>query len=402
MARSIKFLLLSLFLLAGALHSITSAQLYTLEKSIRMPPWTAATQQLGSSPQRYIHSSDCAEMGVAIPSSEGVSTIKEKMRLVALKRFDQFLEMITSSKLKMFYLEEPKELFIMENHMPELIDFSEHHGYFSLHPIIAHVSQDPSDISRILQVLNEVSQSKENSAFVAFAITELIAKGLAYCDLKEGQSVLLPVQKNAFFHLEVYTVDRVFNLWNGMPAFGLTPQTEGLPSFLLFRGTDLTPYSKRGWASLLSDVDMAGPGRSVFLHARSEIHDWLLQMNTAKKRANAIGFSLGGCLAAYAFLYEGDLLNETGSIAFNPPGISEAVLEEWNNLSESKRSGFIVYVNRGDIISKSGHLFGSAYEMSTECAMKPLFAHTVLLCGQPWFTMAKIDIAQEIISKKQR
>lgn len=319
--------------------------------------------------------------------------VNGQIRFAMLKRSDQFLAIITPQKLKYYSLTSQSYNFV--NTIPSFLSFAQDYGYFSpVHPLIAHVSSQQEDLELVLRMLKDLSMTKYDNAFVTFAIAELIAKALAYRDLKQGQRMQLPVKKGSAFYLTEFTVDRVFNLWNGMPAFGLIPDKKGIASILLFRGTDFALYSKRGWASLLSDVDLSGPGFSVFMKARSEIHEWLKKSAKEDKKAIVLGLSLGGALAAYTYIYEGNLLNETGSAAFNAPGISEKVFAECD-FSHKKRGKFVSYINQGDIVSKKGYLFGEAVQLSIEVLMKPIFAHTVLISGQPSFTMTVIDVQAE-------
>lgn len=318
-----------------------------------------------------------------------------KARLKMLERSDQLLEMLAHQKNKNYALYAPVRARAFVNPSFDLVSFSQNYGYFSPHPIIAHVSNDQNDIDLFFCLFKELSLIPPQDEFLSFAIAELLAKGLAYRDLQEGQRIRIPLFKGAIFRLETYTVDHVFNLWNGMPAFGLTPEGNGIPSLLLFRGTDLAIYTKRGWSSVLSDVDMGGPGLSVFMHSRQEIHEWLDHAAKQNKKAIVLGYSLGGSLAAYTYLYENQLLRETGCMAFNAPGFTQSVLDEWSHLSEKKQTGFISYINRGDIISKRGFLFGKAYELSLDVAMKPIFAHTVLISGQKSFIQSEIDVSKE-------
>jgi hypothetical protein len=318
-----------------------------------------------------------------------------KMRLSALKHADQLLDMITERQARSYVLVSPTRMQFYTNDLPSLIAFASSYGYFSLHPLIAHVSNDQDDLDRVLSLFEDFAEASVDDRFASFAILELLAKVLAYRDLKEGQLVNIPIAEGKHYSMVAFTVDHVFNLWKGMPAFGLIPDKKGAPSILLFRGTDLALHSKRGWASVLSDIDVSGPGFSTFQRAQKEIHDWLEKAAGENKKARAIGFSLGGSLAAYTFLYENPLLSEEGSIAFNAPGVSESVLEEWNRLPEHTRAQFAHYVNRGDIISKIGHLLGPAFELSTDLALKPIAAHTVLMSSQPRFTLSAIDTAKE-------
>jgi hypothetical protein len=324
---------------------------------------------------------------------------KEKMRFALLNRFDQFLDFATNPNLKNNALIIPlKETKFTVNNLA-LINFAKEHGYFSVNkPIVAHVSIDANDLECVICVLDTliVNQDFEkNKNFLGIASAELLAKALAYRDLKQDQYIPIPIVKDKVFVLEKFCVDHIFNLWNGMPAFGLIPENQNIPSIILFRGTDFSLTSKRGWASLLSDIDEKGPGFTVFSKARSEIHQWLDKVAKQNKKAISVGFSLGGLLAAYTFFYEKDLLSEWGSVAFNPPGISQYIAEEWNKLSRIELERFTTYINRGDIICKMGYLFGTTYEIYTDHLMKPLFAHTVLISGQQNFILAEVNVERE-------
>jgi Lipase (class 3) len=319
-----------------------------------------------------------------------------KVRLKMLERSDHLLGALARQKNTNYVLLDPLQRRLFTNSIAPLISFSQDYGYFSeVHPVISHVTKNQEDIELFFCLFKELSLIPPQDNFLPFAIAELLAKGLAYRDLQEGQRIKIPILRGSIFRLEAFTVNHVFNLWHGMPAFGLIPDTKGIPSILLFRGTDLAIYTKRGWSSVLSDVDIGGPGLSVFMQSRDEIHEWLERAANQNKKAIVLGCSLGGSLASYTYLYENALLRETGCIAFNAPGFTTNVLEEWNRLSEKIQQNFIQYVNRGDIISKKGYLFGKAYELSIDAAMKPIFAHTVLMSGQKSFTQSEIDVSKE-------
>src|SRR5207249_1381181 len=136
------------------------------------------------------------------------------------------------------------------------------------------------------------------------ASAELLSKVLAYRDLQLGQTIQIPVEIKGKIVLETFTVDHLFDIWQGMPAFGLIPKKKNLSSLLLFRGTDFSLISKRGIASVMSDLDPSGPGLKAFFHARKEIGGWLQAVQAQGKPARVMGFSLGGALAAYTFIYE--------------------------------------------------------------------------------------------------
>ena len=323
----------------------------------------------------------------------GFSSLAGAMRTAMLKRTDQFLNLLINQGKKNYPLASPQNVQTYKQDQNELIVFAQTYGYFSSkHPLVARVSNNLCDLECVLATLQAVDL---DSPLTFFTVSELLAKALSYRDLSQNQKIKIAVKKGPSFHYETFTVDRIFDLWKGMPAFGLVPDQEGIASILLFRGTDPSITSKRGWASLFSDVDMLGPGFNVFLHARDEIHNWLKRVSQQKKKAVVVGYSLGGVLALYTFLYERAYLQQRGSIAFNPPGVTREICQEWENMPRADQLGFVSYIHRGDIISKSGYLVGSVFEVSTEKPMKPIDAHTALISGQKSFTLAPVDVRAE-------
>ncbi len=208
------------------------------------------------------------------------------------------------------------------------------------------------------------------------ATNEILTKVLAYRDLKEKMEIPIPSENGL---LITYTVDTLFDLWHGMPAFGLIPKNNPeAPPLLIYRGTE---FSFRGWGSILSDLDFKGPGFSAFRKAQPKIHAWLEKTG---KKTQVLGFSLGGALAAYTLLFEKDLLSS--AIAFNMPGLSLKNYELWRTLKDSPP--FISYVTQGDFVAKIGHTIGDLRICSTGTPMKPLTAHTTLISFEPTFYLA--------------
>jgi hypothetical protein len=108
-----------------------------------------------------------------------------------------------------------------------------------------------------------------------------------------------------------------------------------------------------------------------------------------------MGFSLGGVLAAYTFIYENQWLSDRGSISICGPGIRESVLKKWQLLSKERQKGFTTYVNMGDITSKVGKLFGNVFALSAQLKIKPLTAHVTLMSSEPKFSKARVDVQKE-------
>lgn len=325
--------------------------------------------------------------------------LKSRMRVRSLQNFDDFLHWTLPQHMRSYALAEPQQTSRIEIGFPQAKDFIEWHGFFSAYdPLVGKVSKKKGDLQAARCLLTKIGEKIGDPVALAFATEEVLVKVVAYRDLKIDDQIVVPSGQGGG-HLLSYRVDHVFNLWRGMPAFGLIGD-QGAAPILLFRGTDFSLDSERGWASLMSDVDLSGPGLTSFTKARPEIRSWLTKVAQRGTKAKVIGFSLGGSLAAYTYLYENDWVSPEGCVAFNPPGLSEQVLEEWNRLAADKRKAFRVYVNRGDIVSKIGKLFGDAHELSLDHALKPLKAHTVFLSAEGEFSQMKIDVDQENLSRR--
>jgi hypothetical protein len=319
---------------------------------------------------------------------------KSRARLRGLQNIDDFLNWTIPHHLRNFALSEPLSASVYQIDLSQGAHFAKWHGYFSLYdPLVGKVSKKKGGLQIALCLLTKISQDILDSQALSFATDEALTKVIAYRDMKVGDQIFLPNSEEGG-GLVLYWVDYVFNLWRGMPAFGLVGESKAVP-ILLFRGTDFSLDSKRGWASLMSDVDPAGPGLTTFSKAREEIRDWLMKVSARGTKAKVMGFSLGGVLAAYTYLYERDWVSLEGSTAFNPPGFSNQVLQDWQSLSKDQKTGFRVYVNQGDLVSKIGKLFGDAYELSIDHSLKPLKAHTLFLITEKQFTQKKIDIEKE-------
>lgn len=317
------------------------------------------------------------------------------MRVKALKKFDQLLSWSTSEKLKAYVLSDPLEEETFAVDIPEIQTFAAKYGYFSeARPIIGNVTTSEVDVKFVCCLLKTLFKKGDDIEYLQFAAAEVLAKALAYRDLKKGQRIQVPVIHNDKVLFTVFTVDHQFNLWHGMPAFGLVPEHQEIEPILLFRGTDFSLDSERGWASLLSDLDMAGPGLTAFRNSQEEIHRWMVKASQNGKKTKVLGFSLGGAIAAYTFIYENAWVS-SGSAAFCPPGVAEKVIEDWKLLPADKLEAFTTYVNEGDLISKVGKLFGTVYALSGKKRLKPLSAHTQLMCAETILLKARVDVKKE-------
>lgn len=320
--------------------------------------------------------------------SEKQATWKDRMRVKALENLNQLLDWSASDKQKAFPLVHPLQEKTIAESIPEVKEFAEKYGYFSLNrPLVGKVSSDEKDLKLVCCLLKTLYEKGDRGEYFEIANAEVLTKVLAYRDLKVGQEINIPLELDGKIYYEPFYVDQVIDIWHGMPAIGLIPEREGLASILLFRGTDFSIDSQRGWASLLSDLDIAGPGLNAFRHAQDEISAWLKKTMDMGKTARVMGFSLGGALAAYTFIYENAYVASQGSISVCGPGVAGKVIEDWHRV---RQKGFKSYVNAGDLVSKVGKLFGPVYCLSTPQASKPLTAHTRLTCAEPVFSIALV------------
>jgi hypothetical protein len=323
-------------------------------------------------------------------------TWKDRMRIKTLKNLDQFLNWSFGEKYKMYALTSPAEEKKIEVDVSDMQSFVENYGYFAWkHPIIAKVTTAKADLEIINCLLRTLFEKVKHPDYLQIAIAEVVTKALAYHDLKIGQMVTIPIEVRGKLSLERFIVERIFNLWKGMPAFGLVPESNSIDSILLYRGTDFSLDSQRGWASLMSDLDIAGPGFSAFQNSQKEISYWLRSMKSQGKPARVMGFSLGGALAVYTFIYENQWVSDRGSISICAPGVKEKVILEWELIAPERKAGLTSFVNMGDVISKVGKLFGNVYVFSTNQTYKPLKAHTMLMSSEPLFFKARVDVKEE-------
>ena len=345
----------------------------------------------------HIGSSQESDRLLFKPASK--SSLHNRIRANGLHSMDDFLSWTIPPHLKVYALAYPLQAASLRIAFSQSSDFIEWHGYFSVYdPLVGKTSKKKGDIQVARSLFIKISEEIADSAMLNFATDEALAKVLAYRDMAVGDQISVPHDREGR-NLVTYRVDHIFNLWRGMPAFGLVSDT-GREPILLFRGTDFSLDSERGWASLMSDIDIAGPGLTVFTKSREEIRSWLMKVAQAGPKAKVVGFSLGGVLAGYTYLYEHKWLNAQGCVAFNPPGFSDKVLQQWNELHDDAKKGFRVYVNRGDVISKAGKLFGDVYELSFDQPLKPLKAHTLFVSAEPEFFQTKVDIEQENMARR--
>ncbi|MBS0615286.1 MAG: hypothetical protein JSR58_01885 [Verrucomicrobia bacterium] len=264
-----------------------------------------------------------------LPPPSTISSLKSKF----LKGFDALFFWKASSPLPMHPLAKA---------------FLDKHGCFAPHALLGWVTDSDNDKQISFQFLEKIAD------WPLLYRIEFLAKVIALRSLQKGDHIPLE---------DGFTVDHVFWLAPDFPAFGLQGQNT---SILLFRGTD---FRWKGRASIWADLDLRGPGFGLYQKNRSELRAWL-----KGRQAWATGFSLGGALAAYAALYEPDLLL-LPSLAFNAPGVYRA------SKKKTPAAQIVHYVNKGDPVSKVGTLIGEVHKIAFPRPLRPIEAHvTPMLC----------------------
>lgn len=286
------------------------------------------------------------------------------------------------------------------NHCDPIIHFNRNFGLDAPNKRLVSKVSDPfdcmEDIEITCELLEAINNDFQDENERLLVTGEILTKVLAYRDLRIGQEIKIPaVNKDNMFIAAAYEVDQVFNLWNGMPAFGLLPKLRGsLPPILLFRGTELSLTTKRSLASILSDLDISGPGHSTYLHARPYLRKWLEDASRFGEKTRVMGFSLGGAFASYTLIYEHDLVTrdkKNPSVAFNTPGVTKKLYNKWNSFAADYRPPFVTFQTKHDAISKIGYLIGDIYKLSTESQLPAITAHVILISGQPSYYMRAIQ-----------
>lgn len=299
-------------------------------------------------------------------------SLQANLRTKSLNSVDKAFGALYPYRSLTYTLEMPLQTEVFYNKNPEFQAFAKKYGYLSEdHPIVGKVTNAQEDVLIAIDILKQVHEKIKDPLLRSMAVTEVLSKVLAYRNLKEKMEVPLGDI--------TYEVDIIFDLWHGMPAFGLVPKKGDAPPLLIFRGTDFSFL--RGWASITSDFDPKGPGFSVFVSARPKIHEWLKKVGKAK----VMGFSLGGTLTAYTALFEKEFVLE--AITFNMAGVSLQNQEEWKNLEG--RPPLKAYLMQGDFVAKIGHLIGDLEVASFDQSLYPIASHTSLITFAKKFYLSK-------------
>jgi hypothetical protein len=311
------------------------------------------------------------------------------MRLKAIETLDRILGWTLTEEQRSHPAKDPLRGEVFHLSDPSIEEFIKTYSYFSSeHPLIATVTKDPADISIAIGLLEAIDRAIKQPVMRQRATAEALSKVIAFRELPLGTEIPVPTT-NAKGEPTVvtYVVERIFDLWKEIPAFGLVPKRRGVfPAILLFRGTDLTLTTKRSWASILSDFDVKGPGFSLFQHSRVQLREWFKQVG----KVRVMGFSLGGTLAEYVSIYEADAISQEPSYAFNPPGVSKDVYQAWKDLK--RKPPLKICITQGDLIPRVGQLFSDVFEFCPQKPPRPIEAHVMLATLQSQYSVLPIKL----------
>jgi len=273
--------------------------------------------------------------------------------------------------------------------------------------VICRFTSRQQDVRDTCRVLHQIYEEISSPELCDFATSEVLAKVLAYRKLHFGDQVSIPTLKfNQEMHLSNYVVEKVFDLWSQVRAFGfVSANGDQVAPLLLFRGTDLSFKNKGSKASIISDFDPKGPGRSLFENAHNDLHEWLKTVSSERGKVRVIGHSLGGAIVLYTLIHEHPFISNASheiSYAFNFPGVDEDLLRKWETLPDEAKPAFRGFICRGDVISKFGHLFGDVSEVSFRHPLPPIRAHEHLFFAEPMCYLYPLDVQEENSSSSHR
>lgn len=325
------------------------------------------------------------------------------LRIKALKSWDRLLTWALAPKNQPYKLLEPAQKVSYHVEGASLPLFKKNYGYFSSYrPIFGMRTDLRRDLKVAKCLLAQLPVEVSDRDQLLFSAYEVLTKVVSLRNLKVGDTLFLPeVDVDGNVEMAEYTLDLILDLWHAMPAFGFISK-EGKSPFLLFRGTDLTFTSEKGWASFLSDLDPKGAGLTTFLRGHTLVRKWLEERFKEENPARVVGYSLGGAFALYTLAYDYDLLlndPKHPSLIFNAPGVPESILTRWNRIPSARRPHHTTFINEGDVVSQVGYLIGNVWAVSLGEEMGVLEAHLTLISAEETFHLTRVDVAKENLER---
>lgn len=255
-------------------------------------------------------------------------------------------------------------------------------------------------------------------------VAEILAKVIAKIPLKKGQFISIPIiNADKQSKMVTYEVDTCFDLGQGIPAYGLKPQStfgfyldgywpsfgshpkeNSAPPLLLFRGTDFSVETDSAKTSIAINFDPKGPGFSFFLKANDSIEKWLQKVTSPTQKARVFGYSQGGAFSLYTTIYHPELISQKPhepSMIFNSPGVNKDLLQRWLAIPSEQIPRLCVLFPCADVVPQFGFLVGNVFQFNSKSPMELKNAHFPLMLLQPSYSLDLIDTEKENLSLRR-
>lgn len=258
-------------------------------------------------------------------------------------------------------------------------------------------------LARAQKLLNSLFQTeKSNEPFMLLAkVGQVLTKVIASKDLSERLLFSIPIiLKDGSLVQENFIIDRRFDLWKGIPGYGLISleHPKEFPPLLLFRATNVSLRDEFAVASIATNFDPHGPSWSLFHHCKQQLVSWLREHTfNGKLPARICGYSQGGALAMYLATYAHNFISKhpyEPSLIFDCPGVCLESYYSFNRLQHPPN--LQVFLTKGDVIPKFGlYLFGEVYEIAPNIPLTAKEAHYSLSLLQEKGAIYSVDLDEE-------
>lgn len=275
---------------------------------------------------------------------------------------------------------------------------SEVEGYWDIHD----ESFNTLTLHQISELLQKVYDHTEDKELFQAQVAQILSKKLVsgcWHELKEGFAVKIPILDEQGNKKWVqYLLDKKFDLWQDIPAFGFVDLEGKEAPMLIFRSTNPNTSFADSWPSILANLHPKGPAWKLYEESHQPIEDWLEKQS---HKVRLMGYSQGAALASYFLTYKSPWISQKEHepcYLFDGPGISKKVFSDWKKLSSTPK--VYHYLNRGDFVPKVGEGFiGKVYELSVPRPLSAIEAHRSMSLLSPVFRCSEVDVEKELYSK---
>lgn len=261
---------------------------------------------------------------------------------------------------------------------------------------------DHYNLEEIQHLLHEIFLHTDDPYLMqARAAQVFVKKVVSNCSdqLTKGYKINLPVvNEYGEKDLICYELDEIFDLWEGIPAFGFVDKHSGHAPLLCFRSTQYKLKDEYALAALTANFHHKGPAWHLYENGRDQIEAWLQKSTVhGENKARVMGYSQGGTTAAYYLTYLSEYVSSDRnkpSFVLDAPGVNHTVGSHWDALE--RKPYVLSYVTRGDLFPKIGdRILGHGYEIIVPNKMSFWETHSALSLLAPKWTVQAIDEKKE-------